>query len=232
MQSKQITLAAIILSSISFGLGWLYGFKQIPPSTKSARPLRGQTDIFNSYKEESANERFELSLPKPDAVFLGDSITQASAFNETFSTPARIYNRGVSGDTTVDILNRLQEIKDLQPKNVYLMIGINDLYTGATPTQVAENISKIHDALSKEGIKTIVQETIQCQPSKCPYTNEVNNLNKILALKFKAELLSLGELSSINGLSENLTYDGIHLNKKGYEAWANQLRQTPSRYFK
>ena len=227
---KRFFIAGISSIILSFGVGWVYGFKKIPPSTKLANLLRGHTNNYEAVRDKPRYQHFELSIPNPDVVFLGDSITQASTFNEVFGTSARIYNRGVGGDTAFDIINRLQEIKSLKPKVVYLMVGINDLHRGASPKQVADNISTIHSSLTESGIKTIVQETIQCQASKCSFKDEVNDLNKILAVKFKSELLHMGELSSMHGLSDNLTYDGIHLNKEGYETWINQLRQYPSRY--
>jgi len=228
MSTKNNVLKGIIFITLSFGLGWVCGYKRIPPSAKLVNLMRGSTNNYNDFSNKPRYELFELSIPNPAVVFLGDSITEASIFNETFETSSRIYNRGVGGDTAVDILNRLQEIKKLKPRFVYLMVGINDLHKGASPEQVAENIVKIHDTLAKEGIKTIVQKTIQCQPSKCSYTKEVNELNKTLASIFKSELIDLGELNSANGLDDNLTYDGVHLNKKGYEIWIKKLQQSLS----
>jgi len=229
---NKTALLAIFISTISFLGGWIYGFKRIPPSTKLADflrwQIREQTIDYNQVRLQPRHEHFQLSTPNPDIVFLGDSITQASLFNEYFVMPLRIYNRGVNGETSFDILNRLQEIVDLQPKNVYLMVGINDLYNGAKPIQVANNIQKIYDILIKEGISIHVQKTIQCQPSKCFNTiNKVNQLNSILSSKFKSKLIDLGELNANSGLRGDLTYDGVHLNKKGYEIWITQLRKTP-----
>lgn len=229
-QMKKIALVGIASIAFSFGIGWAYGFKRITPSTIIATMLRRNVRNYEEFREKPRYQHFELSIPNPDVVFLGDSITEASMFNESLDTSARIYNRGVSGDTAFDIINRLHEIKRLKPKVVYLMVGINDLNRGASPAQVAENISKIHDSLAKSGIKTIVQETIQCQPPKCSLKDEVNELNSILASVFKSELLRMGELSSTNGLNERFTYDGVHLNKKGYEAWINQLLSHPSSF--
>tara|TARA_Y100001968_G_C19242086_1_gene659975 strand:- start:156 stop:869 length:714 start_codon:yes stop_codon:yes gene_type:complete len=229
---NKTALLVILISTISFLGGWIYGFKRIPPSTKLSDFLRWQRQIreqsigYNRVRLKPRYEHFKLSTPNPDIVFLGDSITESSLFNESFVMPSRIYNRGVSGDTAVDILNRLQEVIDLRPRDVYLMVGINDLAMGAKPIQVANNIEKIYDILSNKGINIHVQQTIQCQPSKCSYTREVNELNRILSSKFKFKLIDLGELTANTGLSGDLTYDGFHLNKKGYEIWITQLRKT------
>ena len=106
------------------------------------------------------------------------------------------------------------------------MAGINDFYKGASPSQVAENISKIYYGLTNAGIQAFVQETVQCDPSICSYVDDINELNAILASVFKSKLVRLGKLSFADGLSEELTHDGIHLNKKGYEIWIGKLRKT------
>jgi len=230
---KKTALLAILMSTISFLGGWIYGYKRIPPSIKLAYILRKQIKNYHQFEEKPRHEHFKLSAPNPDIVFLGDSITAASLFNEHFIMPSRIYNRGVNRDTSFDILNRLQEIIYLQPKNVYLMVGINDLYNGIEPIQVANNIQKIYDILSKEGINIHVQKTIQCQPSKCFNTiSKVNELNSILSSKFKSKLIDLSELNAKSGLRGDLTYDGLHLNKKGYEIWISELRKMPYSDFK
>lgn len=232
MIGKKIALIGLVLVTFSFGGGWLYGFKKIAPSEKFAHFLRGYTNNYYNFRPKPRYDHFNLSIPNPDVVFLGDSLTQSSLFSEMFISPIRIYNRGVGGDTAIDILNRLREIEKLNPQHVYLMVGINDLGRGATPSQVANNIVEIYHKLSEKGISTYVQETIQCQPSKCTYVSKINELNNILASKLKSKLVRLGELSSKVGLSKDLTYDGIHLNKKGYRVWADHLKDFSPGKFK
>lgn len=71
--------------------------------------------------------QFEI-LPKlnSDVIFLGDSITDKCEWTELLENP-NIKNRGISGDTTERILNRLDEIVESKPKQIFLMVGIMTL---------------------------------------------------------------------------------------------------------
>ena len=51
----------------------------------------------------------ELEIPSKSIVFLGDSLTDRAEWAEFFPDK-RIINRGVGGDTTEGVLNRLDEI--------------------------------------------------------------------------------------------------------------------------
>lgn len=233
MKLKHFALQAILLASISFGGGWLYGFKRIPPSTEVGDSLDGYTKDDLQIRRNSRYDIFRLSAPKPDVIFLGDSITEAGLFNEFFTSPAKIYNRGVSADTSSDIISRLEEVINLKPDTVFLMVGINDLNRGSSPIEIANNIKNIHDRLSEAGINVFIQKTIQCHPSRCSVTKKVNQLNEILSSSYKSsKIIDLGNLNSTNGLSSELTTDGIHLSRKGYEEWLKHLRQNTNGIFR
>lgn len=83
-------------------------------------------------------------------VFLGDSITQGwNSLARTFPD-FKVANRGIGGDTTRGVLYRLNEdVIDLKPKAVVLLIGTNDIGLGAKPEDVADNIKTIIAALEK-----------------------------------------------------------------------------------
>ena len=56
----------------------------------------------------------------------------------------------------------------------------------------------------------------------------MNSLNKgliLLAESKGVDFLSLGELSAINGLSDEMTYDGDHLSANGYRYWTTKISE-------
>ena len=59
-------------------------------------------------------------------MFLGDSITEGGLWDAWFQELPAL-NRGIGGDTTEDILARLDSAID-QPTAVSLLIGTNDLH--------------------------------------------------------------------------------------------------------
>ncbi|WP_317110333.1 hypothetical protein [Chroococcidiopsis sp. SAG 2025] len=56
---------------------------------------------------------------------MGDSLTDECEWSELLENP-HIKNRGISGDTTMGVLNRLEDIVSSQPAKIFIMIGINN----------------------------------------------------------------------------------------------------------
>lgn len=95
--------------------------------------------------------------PRPDVILLGDSITQnyekASPPDEDFAptwqryyAPRHALNLGFSGDTTSNLLWRLQhgEVDGLQPKVAIVLIGTNDTgFHHRTADQTRAGISAV-----------------------------------------------------------------------------------------
>ena len=76
------------------------------------------------------NKKYAL---KNQTVLLGDSITDFFNYYELFydfckSSGQAVYNRGISGDTTDRLLERLYDnVLSIEPKNIVLLIGTNDI---------------------------------------------------------------------------------------------------------
>ena len=88
-------------------------------------------------------------------VFLGNSITEAGGnWNERFGV-SNVVNRGITGDYTISLQARLNEIYYYKPLKVFLLIGINDIFDGVvpyipeeTPKSIAKNIFTIVDSIN------------------------------------------------------------------------------------
>ena len=80
---------------------------------------------FVALSYERWTSQFEhLEIQAGDVVFLGDSITEGGAWDELFpGVPVR--NRGIGGDTTSGVLDRLDQITRGRPAKVFLKIGTN-----------------------------------------------------------------------------------------------------------
>jgi|688.fasta_scaffold29273_3 lysophospholipase L1-like esterase len=228
--------------TIGLALGWFYGVKRLPPTAQLASALgigtKSAKRSTNSPSPKQENLKltrykiFEQTIPRADIVFLGDSLTHRGNFNEFFDINKRIYNRGISGDTSFDVYQRLNEVQRLKPSHVFLMIGINDLYNHDTsPEEVIKNIKKINAELKANGSTVYIQEIIQCEPSLCQETSkEVELANQLLRSTFPSEsIIPLGELSQAKGLASIYTDDGIHLNANGYQLWIEKLKPYISR---
>jgi lysophospholipase L1-like esterase/poly(3-hydroxybutyrate) depolymerase len=77
-------------------------------------------------------------------VFLGDSITQGWGSLAKDFPDLKVANRGISGDITRGVLYRLNDdVLDLDPAAVVLLIGTNDLEDNGEPDQIAANVNLI-----------------------------------------------------------------------------------------
>lgn len=71
------------------------------------------------------------------------------------------HNRGVSGDTTFGVLERLDEVTEGHPSKIFLLIGINDISRNFPDGQILQNYKEIISRIQKESPKTKVYiETI------------------------------------------------------------------------
>lgn len=82
-------------------------------------------------------------------IFFGDSLTDFYPIQDFFPTYT-IYNRGIAGDTTKDLLRRLDNVVAIKPRKVFVQIGTNDLGKGAKPRQVIARIKMIYQHLQNE----------------------------------------------------------------------------------
>ena len=221
---KKILFLSFLLNII-FGLGLCYaihklgGIKYILFKMQN----RGTTGVYEHRKSV-----FEI-LPqqKNPIVFLGDSITEACEWAELFGD-STIQNRGIAGDMTDGVLRRLPVILDSQPRQIFLMIGVNDL--------IMRSVDEIVN-----NYETILQQIQQQSPATKVYVQSVLPVNNDLRqTKIKnADILKINE--GIQALANQYSYnyinlhqkmsdskdnldaqyssDGIHLNGKAYLVW-------------
>jgi lysophospholipase L1-like esterase len=169
-----------------------------------------------------------LPQSESDIVFLGDSLTNACEWHEFFRN-IRLKNRGISGDTTNGLLNRIDEVIESKPRKVFMMIGINDLNQGRNVEVILNTYKIILKSFQDKTSKTevFVQSILPLNNQKRPNNgtnNKIIELNaklKNLAQEFSFHYIDLFSafLDENNQLDARYTIDGIHLNGQGYLVW-------------
>src|SRR5215204_6853062 len=139
------------------------------------------------------------SLPnsKKDVVFLGNSITAGVDWNELLDMK-HARNRGISGDITFGILERLDEVIEGKPSKVFILIGINDISRNIPDSLIIKNYHKIISRI-KEGSpksKIFLQTLLPVNNGYTQFKNHYNKDEHILfvnnALKELAKAYGLG----------------------------------------
>lgn len=178
-----------------------------------------------------------LSNDKDEIIFLGDSITANCNWSELFQDK-RIKNRGIGGDVTQGVLDRLDEIVESQPLKVFLMIGINDLGKGKTEKEAVTNIKRIIKSLQKKSAETEiylqsllpVNRDLGMFPNYTNKTAEILAVNRVLkrmAEEFSCTFIDLYPLfiEKDQKLNPAYTNDGLHLNGEGYLVWKTAVKK-------
>ena len=192
---------------------------------------------YNSFKVQNAN------LSKGQIIFVGDSITDLYPLDDHYTDlNLATYNRGIGGDTTDGLLDRLQvSIFDLAPSKIVLMIGINDIFGGGKNNDyVLNNYNLILEKISKKlpDTKVFCMSLLPISLTLQEYAPQIdinaknaqvlaaNQRIQNLATLYGYEYYNLNELVSDQNGSLDMQYsvDGLHLNAAGFEVWTDLIK--------
>ncbi|MFN4313033.1 MAG: glycerophosphodiester phosphodiesterase family protein [Chitinophagaceae bacterium] len=170
-----------------------------------------------------------------DVVFLGNSITDYNEWHELLQLP-EARNRGISGDITFGVLERLDEVIKGQPSKVFILIGINDIARNIPDKVILQNYKRIIQRIKAGAPRTIIYfQTVLPVNNEFPARNHfnkdaniktVNEGLKKLAAEENIHLIDTYQhfLDANGKLPKEFTYDGLHLNAAGYTHWASLIR--------
>lgn len=172
--------------------------------------------------------QFEM-LPNTEneIIMLGNSITDQCEWHELFND-INVKNRGIGGDDTDGILERLSEVTESNPLKVFILIGTNDLAYGKTGEHVLTNYKKIIEQIKEESPSTkIYVQSILPVDDGLHYTRPNKEIEKInvglleLVKEFGLTYIDIwSAFKDENGkLNYDYSIDGLHLNDKGYVLW-------------
>jgi lysophospholipase L1-like esterase len=186
------------------------------------------------YREDNAK------LPPPAAgeqrvVFLGDSITDIWGRRYGKFFPGKPYvNRGISGQTTPQMLVRFQQdVVALHPAAVLVLAGINDIAGNTGPEtlgEIEDNFRSMIDIAKREHIRMILASTLPA--STLPWKPSVQPMDEVRALNAWLEQTAHDEhlvycnyypalANEQGGIREELAFDkAVHPNDAGYALMA------------
>ncbi|MDD3054365.1 MAG: GDSL-type esterase/lipase family protein [Aliarcobacter sp.] len=185
-----------------------------------------QNDPYYKHKKSqfdvlSQNDRYET-------IMLGDSITDEGSWDELLNKDT-IQNRGISGDTTSGVLDRLDSVnKNIQ--QVFIMIGVNDIMRGKEVDEIYANYLKIIQTFRDKNIKVYIQSTLYIgETRKANFNPKIEELNKRLEKYAKENKLVFINLNHILAphkvLKKEFTFDDLHLNGTAYKLWAKEIKK-------
>lgn len=165
--------------------------------------------------------------PKGAVVFLGDSLAMRGRWHEWFPN-LTVANRGIDGDTTVDLRDRLDESLN-EPSVVSLIIGTNDLHAAEALRDLDGIASRVDDIVShisqvSPGTRILINSVF---PRTTLLTEQITMLNdklRIIASERGLIFVDMWPELAVNGaLRSEFTRDNLHLTPAGYAAWVSVL---------
>ena len=168
-----------------------------------------------------------------DTVLLGDSLTEGFDVKRYFAGRP-VKNRGISGDTASHLKYRLEEITGTCAAKIFVMIGINDLFSGAEPETITREITGILTDITGHCKNSTVylQSLLPVYEGSYLIFNDINLLiyktNDLLRRSCRESGVTfldlhrhfLGESGQMAG---EFTFDGVHLTSRAYQLWARLI---------
>jgi acyl-CoA thioesterase-1 len=173
----------------------------------------------------------------PDAILLacvGDSLTQGYGVGPGRDWPSLVQeklaadnvnvdmaNFGVSGDTCVDVLERMPPILEAGPDAAVVALGANDFMQGYSPEVFHDNLRRIVDRLrgigAKVGLAGFSAADFEPTPRAASFQAVYTALAGEQGLPLYADLLE-----GVSGNPE-LLLDLVHPNSRGYAVIAENI---------
>lgn len=188
-----------------------------------------------------------MKLPAPPAaaprvVFIGDSITEGWNLAQLALPHAQLLNRGISGQTTPQLLVRFrQDVVELKPAAVHILGGTNDLAGNTGPTTleaIEDNLMSMVEIAQANHIAVVLGAVPPALDF--PWRRGLEPAPRIAALNAwirayarRRKLVYVDYESALagpqHGFSSTLSEDGVHPNKDGYAVMSSLAREAVSR---
>lgn len=169
----------------------------------------------------------------PLTILLGDSLSMWFPSQRLPGSQLWL-NQGISGENSGQILRRLSAFSQTRPNTIYVLAGINDLRQGASDGVILMNLRQIVQRLRRNHPQSqVVLQSILPTRLSAISNERIRNLNRQIALIAQQEGAGYLNLHSLftdeqGQMQQDLTTDGIHLSRQGYEVWQEALQHAES----
>lgn len=215
-------------------------------------------DFFKFHQEQMLRdqqeklERFRIlnqNAKKGEILFTGSSLMEQFPVNELLMTRGMrqvVYNRGIGGFTTEDMLRNMEEmVFALKPRKIFINIGTNDIGSqGYRLEKLMENygkiITQIRERLPEAEIYMMayypVNETDKLPEGEWAKTMFLTRTNENISIANKAVEEMAGRMGchfiNVNQgltdeagkLKKEFTVEGIHMYANGYQVVLKNLK--------
>ena len=202
-----------------------------PAAEQSSAPVERQQAI-NDSPDQPPIEAKTLILAFGDSLYAGYGLAPNEGFvpelqkalNES-GQDVKVYNAGVSGDTTAAGLRRMDFVLDSlsqKPDLVLLGLGGNDLLRGLEPSETRTNMDAMVKKLSDRDIPVMLTGMLAPPNLGKEFSDQFNVIYPVLAKKYGAGLYPFF-MDGVVGRSDLILPDGIHPNAEGIDVIVERI---------
>ena len=172
-------------------------------------------------------------------VLMGDSITEFwKTTDNTFFQNTTLINRGISGQTTSQMLLRFrQDAINLKPEIIVILAGINDIAENTGPISLENilgNILSMAELAKTNNIKIVLSSVLPA--NKFPWRPDLQPAEKVIELNAMIEKYCQENkipyidyyskmVDNQKGLDAKFTNDGVHPTLAGYKIMEPLLKE-------
>jgi len=224
----------------------LFSVQMFPQNSKAALPAKDTLRYRNNPTYPLQQAMFDLyKTREADIVMFGNSLTHGAAWNELLGR-SNVVERGIPSDVLFGYEARMSSIYKLNPKIVFIMGGLNDIYNWTPVEDIFAVYVRILTGLKSRHIIPVIQSTTYSTKTYgkdwggTPEVNfernrEVDKLNKLLSDYAKRNNIDYIDVNSLTSgkdgfLRPGMTWDGIHFKAEGFRIWAREVEKILAKY--
>jgi acyl-CoA thioesterase-1 len=219
------------LASLLLAASLLCSCRSKAPETAAPQPAASDSAAAPS----QASDTTAVLDGRPVIIAFGDSLTAGYGADPGDSYPDylqkdldakgyhyQVVNQGISGNTSKDGVDRLEDALRLKPVLVIVAFGGNDGLRGLPIASTRENLDRMVSTLLNSGAK-VVLGGITLPPNYGPdYIRQFNQTYALLAAKYHVPMLPF-LLKDVYGVDGGMQADGIHATDQGNAQVAKNL---------
>jgi len=225
--------------------------------TMNAVNVKSQIDIDTAIYLKNINYKRQLSMIKLNKlktatiVMLGNSLTHGANWNELLGRQS-VVEQGIVSDVVEGFYHRMEYVYKLNPKIVFILGGLNDVYNWIPVETIYRNYIKIINGLKIRKIIPVIQLTsyatedyakewlektnpkINVRKYNEGRNTEIDKLNKMLRRYAKVNHIDIIDINAKTRrghfLRKEITLDGVHFNDRGYKIWVREINKVLKKY--
>lgn len=183
----------------------------------------------------------EMGIEPDKILFVGSSSVRMWTNMAEDMQPFDILNRGFGGATTPEINKYFDRvIKPYYPKYMIVYVGENDIAEGAKPAEVVKNLQTLFDKTKQSSPDCkIIYLSMKPSIARWEMWSDFKSGNAKMKKIIEADETLFYVETADAMLNKNgsvrkdfFAEDGLHLNEKGYQAWAKLIKPVLQGFFR